>query len=295
MNRSRKSRARRIAVLALILLCLLALGIALLDDASGPQQASSSPISTPSVPQVPETRASGPKGGAAGMAPVATPAPARSGSAGSSALVVDKVPPLTPTFTQTPPDPSSNATSKFAWTSTDPAPGSGISHYLCSKENGAYVQCSSPHTYDVGTTNNGQHQFAVVAVDGAGNKSPEAKYKWKVAKGSPAEFTIAGSVSNLLIGVWKSIPVTITNPNAAPITVTSLTVTVSGIPNGCSATGNFETQAAVVPFVVPANALGHAVPAANQPRIRLRNLASDQNSCKNQTFTLSFHGSANGP
>ena len=237
-----------------------------------------------------------PTSGAAGIVTAAaSPAPARSGSAGSSSLAGDKVPPLTPTFTQTPPDPSANATSKFAWMSTDPAPGSGISHYLCSTENRAYVQCSSPHTYDVGTTNNGQHQFSVIAVDGAGNKSPEAKYKWKVAKGSPAEFTIAGSVSNLLIGVWKSIPVTITNPNAAPITVTSLTVTVSGNPTGCSATGNFETQAAVVPFVVPANVLGHAVPAANRPRIRLRNLASDQSSCKNQTFTLSFHGSANGP
>ena len=125
-------------MLALILLSLLALGIALLDDASGPSQASSSsiPTSTSPVSQTAETRASVPTSGAAGIVTAAaSPAPARSGSAGSSSLAGDKVPPLTPTFTQTPPDPSANATSKFAWMSTDPAPGSGISHYLCSTEN----------------------------------------------------------------------------------------------------------------------------------------------------------------
>lgn len=284
MSRKRKSRARRIAVLALILLGLLALGIVLLDDASGPPEASST--STPPVPQTSQPGASGPKSGAAAPA-------ARSDSADSSAVAVDKVPPLTPTFTQTPPDPSSNATSRFAWTSSDPSPGSGISHYLCSKENGAYAQCSSPHTYDVSTTNNGQHQFSVVAVDGDGNKSPEAKYKWKVAKGSPAEFTIAGSVSGLVPGTWLAIPVRITNPNAQAITVTSLTVSVAGTASCGSA--NFETQPSAVPFVVPGNAAAHSVPQPNQPRIRLKNLATSQDSCKSQTVALSFHGSANGP
>src|SRR6476659_3827524 len=161
MSRKQRSRARRIAVLALILLCLLALGVALLDDASGPPEARSS--STPPAPQTSESSASEPKRGAAGTAPAVPPTPARSGSTGSGgsyAAAVDKVPPLTPTFTQSPPDPSSTATSRFAWTSTDPQPGSGISHYLCSKENGAYAQCSSPHTYEVSTTNNGQHQFS---------------------------------------------------------------------------------------------------------------------------------------
>lgn len=290
MSRKRKSRARRIAVLALILLGLLALGVALLENASGPLAANAS--STPPAPQAPTPSASRPKTAPAATAPAATSAPARPAATGSSALAVDKVPPLTPTFTQTPPDPSSNATSRFAWTSSDPSPGSGISHYLCSKENGAYAQCSSPHTYDVSTTNNGQHQFWVVAVDGDGNRSPEAKYKWKVAKRSPAEFTIAGSVSGLVPGTWLAIPVRITNPNAQAITVTSLAVTVAGTASCGSA--NFETQPSAVPFVVPGNATDHSVPAPNQPRIRLKNLAASQDSCKSQTVRLSFHGSANG-
>ena len=103
-----------------------------------------------------------------------------------------------------------------------------------------------------------------------------------------------------MTGVWKSIPITITNPNSDPISVTILTVAVSGSPNGCDAATNFETQPAVVPFTVPANAVNYAVPLANQPQIRLKNLpgpspANNQNNCKNQTISLAYSGSANGP
>jgi hypothetical protein len=224
-------------------------------------------------------------------------------TAASRTFFVDTVAPTKPIFSQTPPDPNSTATSTFAWSSTDPGfptTGSGVAGYLCSKENGLFLPCSSPYTYNVQTTNNGQHQFAVVAVDWAGNISDQAKYKWKVAAGTHADFTVAGSVSGLMIGVWKSIPITITNPNSDPISVTSLTVAVSGSPNGCSATTNFETLPAVVPFTVPANAVNYAVPLANQPQIRLKNLpgpspANNQDNCKNQTINLAYSGSANGP
>jgi Bacterial Ig-like domain len=221
-------------------------------------------------------------------------------TAASRTFFVDTVAPAKPIFSQTPPDPNSTATSTFAWSSTDPAPASGIAGYLCSKENGVYLPCSSPYTYNVQTTSNGQHQFAVVAVDWAGNISQAASYKWKVAAGTHADFTVAGSVSGLMIGVWKSIPITITNPNSDPISVTILTVAVSGSPNGCDAPTNFETQPSVVPFTVPANAVNYAVPLANQPQIRLKNLpgpspANNQNNCKNQTINLAYSGSANGP
>ena len=282
-------------MLALLLLALFALGVALFDDAaSGPLTVSST--STPPGAPAPESGASGPKSGASGLAPTASPAASRSGSADSSTLVVDTVPPLTPTFTQTPPDPSSNATSKFAWTSTDPAPGSGISHYLCSKENGAYVQCASPHTYIVQTTNNGQHQFSVIAVDGAGNRSREAKYKWKVAKGSPAAFTIDGIGKQPRDRRLEVDPGHDHQPERrSDHRDEPHRHRLGGIRTDAPRRANFDTQPAGVPFTVPANAVAHAVPVAHQPRIRLRNLASNQNSCKSQTFTLSFNGSANGP
>jgi hypothetical protein len=229
-----------------------------------------------------------------------TDAAGNTGPAGARTFQIDSIAPTQPVFSQKPPDPNNTATSTFAWSSTDPAPASGIAGYLCSKENGAYLPCSSPYTYNVQTTNNGQHQFAAVAVDFAGNISQAATYKWKVAAGTHADFTVAGSVSGLMIGVWKSIPITITNPNSDPISVTILTVAVSGSPNGCDATTNFETQPAVVPFTVPANAVDYAVPLANQPQIRLKNLpgpspANNQDNCKNQTINLAYSGSANGP
>ena len=89
---------------------------------------------------------------------------------------IDKSTPA-PAFTSTPPNPSTTATSTFTWTEQE----SG-DHFLCSVENGAFQStvpsdggspqpCSSPLTYNVFTTNNGVHQFAVEAVDALGNVS----------------------------------------------------------------------------------------------------------------------------
>ncbi len=208
---------------------------------------------------------------------------------------MDTVAPTTPVFSQKPPNPNGTATSTFAWSSSDPAPASGVAGYQCSKENGAFVTCSSPLTYAVQTTSNGEHQFAVRAIDQAGNVSAVATYKWKVASGSPQSFTIAGSVSGLTPGVWLAIPVTVTNPNADTLYVTGSTVTASGSPGGCASTTNLEIQAspasATNRFAVPANATNYAVPPAFRPRIRLKNTPSNQENCKNQTFSLSYAGS----
>src|SRR5262249_62154541 len=115
---------------------------------------------------------------------------------------VVRPPPATPVFTLTPPDPSTSATSRFAW--IDPTPAD-VDHYECSKENGLFVSCATPLTYAVQTTNNGTHQFSVRALDAVGNRSGAASYSWKVAKGSPVEFTIAGDVAGLVHGVWVAI------------------------------------------------------------------------------------------
>jgi hypothetical protein len=220
-----------------------------------------------------------------------------SAGAASWTFLVDTVPPTKPVFSQTPPNPSNTATSTFAWSSTDPAPASGNAGYLCSKENGSYSSCSSPYTYAVQTTSNGEHQFAVAAVDWAGNVSQVASYKWKVAAGSGQNFSIAGTVSGLVPSdSFTEIPVTITNPNSETLYVTSLTVAVSGTPNGCDAATNFATQASSASpankLAVPANAVNWPVPPGPfRPAIRLKNLAGNQNNCKSQSFSLSFAGS----
>jgi hypothetical protein len=216
---------------------------------------------------------------------------AGTGAEASRAFFVDSVAPTKPVFTQTPPNPSTTATSTFAWSSTDPAPASGINRSECSKENGAYVTCTSPHTYAVQTTNNGTHQFAVRTIDNAGNVSQVASFSWKVDKGSPQNFTITGTVGGLVpSNVFTEIPVAITNPNSETLYVTSLNVSIAGVP-GCDAS-NFATQAWSAPpkIAVPATS-SYSPPAGRRPAIRLKNLAGNQDSCKNKSFTLTFTGS----
>jgi hypothetical protein len=110
--------------------------------------------------------------------------------------------------------------------------------------------------------------------------------------GRAAAFTIAGSVEDVVVGVWRPIPVTVTNPNREPIRVTTLTVEVAGGPGGCDAAENFETRPTGTPFTVPAAADAYPVPASSRPAIRLRDTGSNQDSCKGRSFELVLDGKA---
>ena len=206
---------------------------------------------------------------------------------------VDTVAPAIPVFTQTPPDPSSISTSHFAWADSSP----DVASYQCSKENGSFQLCTTPHTYVVGVTSNGLHQFSVRAIDAAGNVSGSASYSWKVDRGSPQEFTISGSVSGLLLGAAKPVTVTLTNPNNLPIYVDSLTTTVTtnGGSGSCAASNFSVTQSnasAGTPILVPANGSVVVSTAPQAPQVMLVNLGTNQDACKNKTFALNFAGTA---
>ena len=151
------------------------------------------------------------------------------GNAGPSASrswTVDTTAPAAPRLDQKPPDPSSTATTTFAWSDSS----ADVVRYECSRENGAFQTCSSPLTYAAATNSSGTHQFAVRAIDGAGNVSAITSYQWKIDKGSPQQFTMSGSVSGLVPGVARRVPLVITNPNDVPIYVTSITTTLSAGP-----------------------------------------------------------------
>ena len=223
---------------------------------------------------------------------------------------VDTVAP-TVTFTQVPPDPSSTATSTFNWIGSDPAPGSGIAYYLCSKENGPFVPCPAgtpPYTFVVQTTNNGQHQFAVEAVDNAGNVSAPAKYKWKVAKSSGQDYTISGTLTS---PIWPTnaatgtpINVTFNNPNSDSVRVSSLTVSITSItaPHAtplltCTTADFAVTQfTGSYPFYIPVGAsslslLVPAIPSTQWPTVLWVNSATrNQDGCEGATITLSYTG-----
>ncbi len=236
--------------------------------------------------------------------------------------VVDTVDP-TVHFTQTPPNPSSTATSTFDWTGSDPPPGSGIAYYRCSKENGKFVPCPNgtpPYTFAVSTTNNGQHQFAVEAVDFAGNVSSPAKYKWKVVKSSGQDYTISGDVSVPLGPGAPAQPINVafSNPNvgnggsgANGVQVSSLTVTIQSVtaPNAtpslpCTVADFAVTQyGGSYPFYVPQGAsslstIFPSLPTNQYPSIRMIDRhdtvpgdgTGNQDGCKGAMIHLTYTG-----
>ena len=214
---------------------------------------------------------------------------AGNGSFQGQTYTIDTTPPPAPQLTQMPTDPAPSGDSTFAWTDAEDPNVT----YQCSKENASWFTCSSPYSYTVVATNNGQHQFGVRAIDQAGNVSAATTYTWKV---SQVGFTMTGSVGGLYLGEWNSIPVVITNPNNFKIYVNAVTVGVSVSPAGCPASTNIQFIQSPISashtLMVPAAATV-TLAAADQPQIRLQDLSSvNQDACKGKSFTLSYAGTA---
>jgi large repetitive protein len=209
-------------------------------------------------------------------------------------FVVDTLPPDQPALTATPSDPTTSRSATFAWTDHDPAPGSGVAADTCRVDAGAPTPCSSPSTY-AGLAF-GTHTFSVVVVDHAGNTSSPAAFTWTIVEtGLP--FSIAGDASSLLYpgAPFTPIALTITNPNSVPIFVTSIIVTVGGGAGSCAAADLEVQQSPAAPgneLQVPASATAWPVPLAFLPRVRLKESGASQDGCTNQSFSLSYTGSA---
>ena len=225
------------------------------------------------------------------------------GSWGAVALAASppSVPPA-PVLTISPPDPNGTATSTFAWTDSQ----AGVT-FLCSVENGKFFPtvtppgggspqpCSSPLTYNVSTTNNGMHQFAVEAVDTSGNISTPTKYQWKVPK-SALPLTITGNAGNVYPGGPSSSFLTkISNPNTGPVTVTSLNVTLGAMPSGCQASWFTIQQSNVSPsqpITVPGNGTVTLPDSVNAPGVTAPSVSmsdsGDQTGCENATIPVLY-------
>jgi hypothetical protein len=228
------------------------------------------------------------------------------GGAGSQYLI-DKVVP-SPALGAKPPDPNGTATSTFTWSDGEP----GVA-YLCSIENGSFLstvpsvgqpsqQCSSALTYNVPTTNNGQHQFAIEAVDTAGNVSPPISYSWKVQKASQP-LTISGNASAPIYpgGSAAAFATTLNNPNPNAVTVASLSVTLGPLPAGCQAAWFTITQSNVStghPISIPANGAVTLPDAINAPGVTAPTVSmsdsGDQSACKGATIPISYGGTFTG-
>src|SRR5262249_27963290 len=154
--------------------------------------------------------------------------------------------------------------------------------------NGAFVPCGPPpYGYAVSTSNSGQHQLAVRAVDAAGNVSGSTGYTWEGDKGSGPDFTHTGKAAGLVYpgGPGQPIALTLHNPNGVAIYVTALTVSATvDSPKGCRHANLVLTQANLATatstpgaIVVPANG---SVTLPSQgvaaPKIRLVDDGTDQ-------------------
>jgi hypothetical protein len=112
-------------------------------------------------------------------------------------------------------------------------------------------------------------------------------------------FAISGDVHGLAPGVTRTIVLTLENPNAKPINVTSVVVDVtegSGRP-GCAEGPNLRVEQATAitqadPVVVPPRGSVQLRSAPLAPRITLRDRSRRQDGCKRTSFSLAYSGSA---
>jgi hypothetical protein len=211
------------------------------------------------------------------------------GSFTGQAYVIDKVAPPKPVITDHPSDPSSTRTSTFAWTDTE----AGVT-FRCEIDQEGPHPCTSPYTFTVPTNGGQSHQFKVRAVDAVSNESQDAAFTWKV---SDDDFDVSGDVCCLYPGAWRSIDVSITNPNTFAIDVTQITVAVSSSPAGCPSSW-MEFQDSPVSESHAVTVPGHStieLAPSDRPQIRLRNEPVNQDACQNQTIGLRYGGLARHP
>jgi len=211
--------------------------------------------------------------------------------------IVSSSPPPTPTITSRPDEDTTSTDAIFA---LSVAAGSS---FECRLDSSGWQRCSNPAIYiGLGT---GAHTFGVRAIGSGGVAGRETSVTWTVH--SPAipqpepsgGFTISGSLPTLLSpGTGGPLPLTVSNPFDFDLTVTALTVTVrpgSSRP-GCDGPANLQvtqsnTASGSIWIVVPAHgSLTLPAQGATAPQVTMRDLATNQDACKNATFSFSLGG-----
>lgn len=147
----------------------------------------------------------------------------------------------------------------------------------------------------------GVHRFLVRAEGKGGARSLPAQFGWVQAE--PKSFSIAADLSGLSRlypgAAPVALPLLVSNPNSAPISVTALRVAVTGDPAGCGSRENLElipaTASRTRPLKLPAGA-SVKLPAngISPPAIALRDLPVNQDACQGAQFPLAFSGEAHG-
>jgi hypothetical protein len=214
----------------------------------------------------------------------------------SARFTVDTIPPPAPAITAGPAANTTSRTATFAFADSEHG-----ARLLCRRDGARFSACSSPQSYS--SLAYGAHRFEVEAVDAVGNTSPATGYSWTVAKtveesGKP--FTVTGNASGPLApGVTRTLAVSLANPNNVAIEVTALSVSAApgSSKAGCDGPANLQLVQSNISsahvIAIPAN--GHvALPAGavSAPEVLMRDLPTNQDACKNASFTFTYSGSA---
>jgi len=205
---------------------------------------------------------------------------------------------VAPVFTSVPADPTSARTNTASWTH--------LRHdvrFRCSVDDGFWFDCTSPVTWNLDPAKREPHRLAVRAVDPSGAESRPATYAFSYREPPRADavrFSVAGDLAGLVPGLWREVPVRVTNPSGVPIRVTGVTLAIGpdSTPPGCLTATNLEVRQPVftagrtlalpprATVTLPAEGVSTAV-------IRLRDLPSvNQDVCKDRSFTLLWSGTA---
>jgi hypothetical protein len=207
---------------------------------------------------------------------------------------IDTTPPPPPWLARKPSNPTTQRNSTFEYKDGE----HGIS-FRCKLDGASYSRCSKKEKYR--NLAQGWHTFCVVALDRAGNVSPETCYGWQIGAGA-APVSISGSplAGDLLYpgATGVAINLVFTNPSATPITIQSVAVTVSGTSAPGCATANFTVaQQLTATPVVPGNSTRSlqdlGVPQADWPKLQMA-AGGNQNACQNAAVDLAYSGTATG-
>lgn len=177
---------------------------------------------------------------------------------------------------------------------------SGVSNaeFQCRLDTAAWKSCGARVVYRGIAA--GSHTFQVRVESPRGARSRAARYAW--VRSAPKSFRIEpqeGGLGPLYPGAApQGLPLKLSNPNPAAISITALRVSLAEEPPGCPS-ANFE----LIPSgASPRNPLRLAAgasvtvptPTVTAPAIGLRDLPVSQDPCQGAQLRLAFSGEAHG-
>jgi hypothetical protein len=199
-----------------------------------------------------------------------------------------------PTITRHPNKLAISTSARFSFTARGRGP-----HFKCKLDERGWSPCQAPVTFKRLAADT--HGFSVRSIGPGGLRSRAARFQWRVLE--PKDFSIVPQLAGLSALYPGSpplpLPLAIANPNLVPIFVTSLKVTTTADPQGCTSAENLllgqSNLSRSAPLRVPAGGSA-SVPAAaaSAPTIQLRELPVNQDACQNAQFPLAFYGKARG-